>query len=364
VWFLGRPGNRSLRIGLLLAAPAIFVPWLLLSQFYSVGIAGALRQYTDILLTMLTAWLMAIYARQSISAVRILLRVVVFAACVASSIKVGLLLFGIARGIPVTVTVAMLDRLFNVDLMTTDLGALFGRIQFVSDGLIPLCVFAICRYRNWLNFNAIVSVLMITLLLLSVAVGFSRYFWAFTILGLAMGLILGKKDKFLLLILSCLGVLVVLSLPLLTNLYQARFIGAAVSESDQIRVEQIVALKQFFLDAPVLGHGLGSYTPTLLRSESSKYGYEVQLLALSGQVGIVGMLVFAGLGACYFRSLWPTRSAQAPDRLAALILLVVWIMAGLFNPLLLNPVGAISFATIMCFTLAPTRDFANKVPAV
>jgi hypothetical protein len=87
----------------------------------------------------------------------------------------------------------------------------------------------------------------------------------------------------------------------------------------------------------------------VIRSDNeSKFGYEVQLLALCGQVGLVGMLVFAAMCLFYFRCLWPLTRSEILSKAALCLLLMAWLTSGLFNPLLINPVGAVSYAMIMC----------------
>lgn len=336
-------------VAFLLMAPAIFLIWVIEAQVYGFEIAGSLRQYTDILLTLLTCWLAVLFCRTSRGARVQFLRTVIAAETLASSLKVVLLVYALLRGVPVTSLIEAIDHAFGVELMTMDLGALLGRIQFVSDGLIPICVFAILYHRQRLRIGAWTSLIALTFLLFSVVLSFSRYFWAYTLLALVMGLTLGKKDRVYAVLLAVLVAVTLLSLPLLSALYQTRFSQEVAGDSDTARVEQIAALKLFFLDAPLLGHGLGSYTSQVIRSEdNSKFGYEVQLLALFGQVGLAGMLVFAGICAFYFRCLWPKERSELLNKGALVLLLLAWLASGLFNPLLINPVGAVSYAVIMC----------------
>jgi len=345
-----RQRTTTLReISLLLLAPAVFLIWVIEAQAYGFEIAGSLRQYTDIILTLFTCWLAVLFCRQSRRASVQFLRVVIAAETVASSLKVALLVYALQSGIPVTSLVETVDRVFGVELMTMDLGALFGRIQFISDGLIPICVFAILYYRPRLHMGALSSLIALALLIFSVVLSFSRYFWAFTLLALVMGLILGKKDKVYSVILVTLAGVVLISLPNLSRLYEVRFSQDVAGDSDSARVEQVKALESFFVDAPLLGHGLGSYTSQVIRSDNDfKFGYEVQLLALCGQVGLVGMLVFAILCLLYFRCLWPRNRSEVTNKTGLILLLVAWLASGLFNPLLINPVGAVTYAAIMC----------------
>lgn len=340
---------RLSEVALLLMTPTVLLVWVVEAQVYGFEIAGTLRQYTDILLTLLTCWLASLFCRRSEQAKLQFLRTLIFSATVASSLKAGLVVFAMARGVPVTSLVNAIDRIFGVELMTMDLGALLGRIQFISDGLIPLCVFAILCYRQRLRIGALASVASLTLLIFSMILSFSRYFWAYTLLGLAMGLILSRKDR-VFAFLTLTGLIATIStLPLLNTLYQTRFSQEVAGQSDSARVEQIQALDSFFLDAPLFGHGLGSYTSRVVRSQSNaKYGYEVQILALAGQMGLAGTTLLAFLCAFYLRCLWPENRSELFRKSILCLLLLGWLASGLFNPLLMNPVGALSYASIMC----------------
>ena len=115
--------------------------------------------------------------------------------------------------------------------------------------------------------------------------------------------------------------------------------------SDAFREEQIPALERFFFDAPFLGHGFGSYTPEVIRGELP-YAYEVQLYALGGQVGLIGLLLISTLAFYYFRPLWRGSTTTLGRRASLGLLLVVWLAAGLYNPMLLNSAAAMSYAIL------------------
>jgi O-antigen ligase len=348
--FIHQKRRSVLPVTLLIAIPAIWLLWIALAIQYQFEAAGALRQYADILLTLLTCWMAALFCSSTRAGALRLLRTILFAEAFACALKVVLLAYAFIRGVPVTEIVATLDRVFGVDLMTMDLGALLGRIQFVSDSAIPLCLFATLRYRHLLRIGFLASAALMMLFSVSVLFSFSRYFWAFSVLAIVLGLVLARKDKTYWGLLSMALVLTFASLPLLSGLLQARTSQEVVTESDSTRTEQISALKGFFFDAPLLGHGLGTYVTTSIRSDGdAKYGYEVQLLALSGQVGIAGLTLLGLLCFYYYQGLWRRASRGALNKAVILVLLCAWLAAGLFNPLLLNPVGAISYVLLFCF---------------
>jgi hypothetical protein len=348
--FLQQKQRSIMPIVLLFVIPGVWLLWIVISEMYQFEARGALRQYTDFLLTLATCWMAVLFLDSRKAGQILLLRTIIFAEAFACALKVSLLGYAFIRGVPVTDIVATMDRVFGVDLMTMDLGALLGRIQFVSDGVIPLCVFATLRYRHMLRLGFVTAASMLLLFGISVLFSFSRYFWAFSALAITLGFLLARKDRTYWGLL-CLGLaLTIGSLPLLAGLFAVRTSQEVVTESDTTRVEQISDLKTFFWDAPILGHGLGSYTTTTIRSDAdSKYGYEVQLLALLGQVGVVGASFFGALCLYYYRSLWSAEFNGLLNRVVILALLFSWLIAGFFNPLLINPVGAMSYIILLCF---------------
>ena len=351
------PGQLALIIGV----PALLSAWIMLSFLHGFELVTAIRQYTDILLTLLLCWLGALFgAGQETRRIRFL-KLVLGAEVATSALKIGLIAYAVIRGIPVVEMVASLSSIFGVELMTMDLGSLFGRVQFVSDELIPVCIFIVLRHRDRLRIGSLRAGITILLLLVSVLFSFSRYFWAFTAVAFILGLALGRRDRFQAILVAALTISVLVSLPALGTLYELRFSETVAGGSDLIRTEQIHALKDFFAEAPLLGHGLGSYTTQDLRdsSEAGRYSYEVQLLALSGQIGILGMVFLLFVGAYYYQKLWWCSPLNQPDRIGIGLLLACWIAAGTSNPLLFHPVAGVNYAALA--TLAGMRSRKNSL---
>ena len=354
------------QLALLVGVPALFAGWIILGLCDGFAFASVLRQYADLLLTFLVCWLVALFCGDDELRRLRFLRLVVNAEIATALLKVGLVAYALIRGIPVVEMVALLSKVFGTDLMTMDLGSLFGRVQFISDALIPICIFIVLRHRDRMHMGSLRAVLTILLLLVSVLLSFSRYFWAFTALAFFVGLLLGKRDRFQAILFITLALSIIVSLPALVGLYQLRFSADVAGGSDLQRTEQIHALSAFFLDAPLLGHGLGSYTTQVIReqdTEVGRYGYEVQLLALSGQLGVVGMTLILGLTAYYYRNLWWNSPLNIPDRIGIGLLLCFWIAAGLSNPLLFNPIAGVNYATLATLAEMAGRKTNSPITA-
>ena len=360
-----RRQSSAVHLALIVAVPTVLGAWVVLAQLYGFGPASSFRQFQDMLLTLLLCWLTVIFCDGKDDRRLRYFRVVLNSVIATAVLKIGLIAYAVLRGIPVVEMVEWLSKIFGVQLMTMDLGALFGRVQFVSDELIPVCIYMILRHRDCLKLGSRRAALTVLLLIVSVLFSFSRYFWAFTLVAFLIGLLLGKRDRFQAVLAGLLLFVVLASLPVLVVLYQLRFSQAVAGASDQERTEQIQALKDLFVDAPLLGHGLGSYATRLLRepSEAGRYSYEVQFLALSGQIGLLGILFFFALGAFYYRGLWWRSTVAFGDRIGLALLLLAWLAAGLSNPLLFHPVAGINYAliaTLGAFAGQPTK---RKSPA-
>lgn len=357
-----RERSSRLQLTLLFAVPTILMLWIVIAMLYGFDTPTIYRQYSDALLTLLMCWLASLFWRDDQARYERFLRLVVNASIATAALKVGLVLYALVRGIPVVQVVLWLDTLFGADLMTMDLGAIFGRIQFIADELIPVCIFVLLRHRQRLGFGNVRAFVALMLLMLSVVISFSRYFWGFAACALLLGLLLGKKDRFQVSLLSAMGVIVVATLPLWNSLFALRFFSSAASGSDNERFSQVVPLQKFFLEAPLLGHGLGSFTTVLLRDQTltGRFAYEMQILALPAQLGILGITFFLLLGAMFYQRLWRGNNLNWADRIGIVGLLLFWIAAGATNPLLLHPVAGINYAALAALSALPSR----KAPQV
>ncbi len=344
-YFHRRQATRASLV-LMMVVPACMLLWVIIGINHGFEATSALRHCIDIFLTFLICWLVSVFCGQSEQRALRFVKLVLYSETAAALLKFGMILYAFRAGVPISDVVASVDKVFGVDLMTMDIGDLFGRIQFLSDELVPLCIYILLRYRDRLGLSSLRTSVLILLLLISVLISFSRYFWAFTALAFLLGLVVGKKDRFTLILSSLLGLSVLVSLPFLITLYQLRFSASVAGGSDEFRSEQIRALITFFQDAPFWGHGFGSFSHEVIRSETASYTYEVQLLALLGQLGIVGMLLLSLLTAFYYRALWWKSQLRPLDRVSLSLLLAAWIAGGLSNPIVFLPIAGINFATL------------------
>ena len=343
-FFAQRQATRF-RLWLLFGIPGILLAWILISQVYGFEPEYAIEQYKFLITTILSCWFAALFCAEGQIETVYFIRLVVLSEVLASLLKGLLLAYAFVRGIPVTEVVDIVKHVFGVQLMTMDFESMLGRIQFISDGIIPICIFAVLRYRKKLRFNPVSAIAILLLLLTSDFFSFSRYFWGFTVLAIVLGLAFGRKDFFQLSLIAILSAVTLFSLPFLTTIIELRFSTGIANESDQERIPQISALEDLFLSSPVLGHGLGSYTTRVIRNEA-RWGYENQLLALTAQVGSVGMVFLLALTIYYFRDLRPHHGRGWMQSFALAAMLIAWICAGFFNPEVISSAASVSYSVI------------------
>ena len=341
--------NQVIDFLLLSGVPVVLTLWVVLGAENNFPLAGAVRQYTDIILTVILCWLASLFYAEQESGRLNFIRLVIGSAVATSSLKLILIAYALTRGIPVAQVIDSFSKFFGTTLMTMDLGSLLGRVQFLSDVILPVCVYMLLRYREQLHFSILRASITSVLLLSSVLLSFSRYFWGFAAFAFVLGLIRGKQDRFQVALAVILMAVSLTSLPALITLYQLRFSVDVAGGSDAQRIDQTNGLQELFWQAPVFGNGLGSYTRKVIRSadtETTRFGYEMQLLALTAQVGVVGISFFIVLLGWYYRRLLLAGTLNMPDRLALLSLLLFWLLAGVYNPLLINLPAGVTFAVI------------------
>ncbi len=356
-----RQATTLRHLSLLLLLPAALALWVILSQVYGFTLALAVSQYREIMIMFASAWFAAVYFSGDDRAHVRFLQMVLHAEVTACVLKVLLLAYCTARGISVAQTVASISQYTGASLMSMDFESAFGRIQFIADGLIPLCLYILLRYRTRLRVGFVSALLMFILLIVSMAFSFSRYLWGFTVVALLVGFLFGKKDRFYGILVGTVGIILSLSFPFLLALTQLRFSADIAGGSDEPRTLQTAALKRFFMDAPIFGHGFGSYTTVITRSNDLPYVYEVELFALAGQEGLIGLSFMGIVTLYYFRFIWfkntRGRSPRLDQQVCLTVLLVVWLAAGFLNPMLFSSAAAMSYATIKA--LAETADDAE-----
>jgi hypothetical protein len=329
---------------------AVFLGWVLLSQADpQFDFAMGLVQYKDVVTTLAGCWFIRVFTSKYHETVAFI-RLCVFSVTFSSVLKLFVFIYTAGTGVPVSEVIIRISKLFGVQALPMDLGGFFGRVEFTSDTLVPMCIFAVLCIRKRLGIGNIVSLMMVALFIVSSFFTFSRVLWASAVIGMVLGLLVASKDRMHVIYIGVTAVAVMYYYGAISEIVTLRFSDQQAGSSDIERTVQNVALKGFFMDAPILGHGLGSYSVRVIRSLSAPYSYESQVYALAGQVGLVGTIFFIVLIANYYRKAFTFKRGTRAYETAVLCLLASYLAGGFVNPTLLSSVSSVSYGLI--FALA------------
>jgi O-antigen ligase len=336
-------------IGTVIVVSVLFL-WVFISIVHGFEARLALDQYRDIMVTIVNCWFGILFLVPGDREKRVsLLRAIVGAATITAVLKCLMLLYSLKTGIPTAVMVKQISDVFHVQLMAVNFDLMdtaLGRIEFISDGILPICLFAIIARRREIRVSQFSALLISVVFLISIAVSFSRYRWAFAAFAMVVGFLVAKKEFFHGIFLAVATGGLIAGFDLISTLFTFRFSDAIAGSSDLERLDQQQALIDFCKAAPIFGHGLGSFTTAVIRYGELPYSYEMQLLALVGQIGIVGTLFLLGLLVAYFKGLLRGKKGTGTYRLALCAMLFVWLGGGFVNPVLMSSAASISYCAL------------------
>ena len=146
----------------------------------------ALIQYKDVITTLAGCWFVRIFTHNE-KDLKFFIKLCLYTVAFGSLLKVVLFTYSIATGTSSTDLIGSIRRVFGVQLMTTDFEGMGGRIQYISDTMIPICLFVILRLRKKLDIRSLSSILVFALLICSSLMTFSRSLWGSSLLGAGLG---------------------------------------------------------------------------------------------------------------------------------------------------------------------------------
>ena len=334
----------------LVGVPLFFSLWLFLGQTEQYDFSMAFLQYRNVSITLAGCWFVSVFIAGDKKRTIFMAKIVLWSVAAMAVLKLLIVAYCLESGVPVSTVMNGIGDSFGIKLMSFELneaepGAIGSRIMFTSDLLLAPACFAAIAARRMLGFGRSTMIFLIVLNLVSVIFSFSRFHWAYCAVAILLGFLVAKGEKFMTVLISVLFA-GALSVPAVWGILALRFASNVVSDSDAPRVTQITALKTFFWNAPLLGHGWGTFPRDCIRSELLPYTYEVELLALLGQIGILGVTTLLLLAVWYFKPLFKWRDSGALYRMALICLVVIFILGGLTNPMLLTSISSVSYGFI------------------
>ncbi|KQN46543.1 hypothetical protein ASE93_14860 [Serratia sp. Leaf50] len=264
--------------------------------------------------------------------------------------KILIILIGAVTGIDPMVIIKLITKVWDIHLMTLGVDDSFlTRLQIPIDSATPFLLYVVVSELLLSNRNRIRNYIGFALLLVSLLLTFSRFFWGCGLLLMALSLIFNSKlsTKMYFIIGACvIGYILYAFTPVgdyFDKIVGTRF-GANVnnSASDSFRITQKAALSQRIYDNVIFGHGLGYYLPSLIRASDTPYLYENQTLSIIMNLGFVGsILLILTLGMVIFGYCYNQQETKFLNIMLTLLFMTLWIAGGYFNPLLFGSSGGV-----------------------
>lgn len=327
-----------------------FIVFIILEIFYSLVFLNyddsyLVSQSKDIFVFFLMFYVCVIYAKKICGYER-LLDIIIKAAFLVGVMKIVILMYSFASGVPVSYIIRAMGKMFGTSIMSFDVeSSSISRINFTSDSILFICIFYLFMkiFRGGVRK---IDYFFLLVICFSALLTMSRFQWAacaFSSLA-AMLINLKKKKSFLILCFFSIISLVSLSLPSVQEMIKTRFDERIVSSSDIERNLQRDAIYIAIEKAPVMGSGVGYYIPTMIRSTTAKYSYELQIQALVMQFGIIGTLVIMSF---ILIPLFDSSRRMSIITWGSFIsVIIIWISGAFFNPVLFSSSAGASMAAI------------------
>ncbi|EPS4612241.1 hypothetical protein Q0L23_25995 [Klebsiella michiganensis] len=327
-----------------------FIVFIILEIFYSLVFLNyddsyLVSQSKDIFVFFLMFYVCVIYAKKICGYER-LLDIIIKAAFLVGVMKIVILMYSFASGVPVSYIIRAMGKMFGTSIMSFDVeSSSISRINFTSDSILFICIFYLFMkiFRGGVRK---IDYFFLLVICFSALLTMSRFQWAacaFSSLA-AMLINLKKKKSFLILCFFSIISLISLSLPSVQEMIKTRFDERIVSSSDIERNLQRDAIYIAIEKAPVMGSGVGYYIPTMIRSTTAKYSYELQIQALVMQFGIIGTLVIMSF---ILIPLFDSSRRMSIITWGSFIsVIIIWISGAFFNPVLFSSSAGASMAAI------------------
>jgi len=273
------------------------------------------------------------------------------AAVVIAIGKIFILILSSVFGIPLTVIIETISKVWNIQLMTLGVeDSVLTRLQIPMDSILPFVFYVLVGQILISKKNRLRNNFCLVLLLISLLLSFSRFFWGISIGAIGLSLIFNANLStkiYYAIVATVLGYLLYQFTPvgdMVSQVIETRF-GANAnvnSSSDIFRDMQLNAMRSRFLDNPIFGHGIGYFIPSLIRNSITPYLYELQTQSMLMDLGIVGSTIFVLtlliviFGYCYNRV-----ESRFINIALTLLFLGLWVLGGMYNPLLFGASGGI-----------------------
>nr|DAH75659.1 MAG TPA: O-Antigen ligase [Caudoviricetes sp.] len=297
----------------------------------------------------------AVYSKDELGT--IVTNLVVSSVVCVGIFKILIIAYATLKGVPVTTIVVLVARFFSANIMTYDLDDVaLARINMPADiVLYGVMLFLVNKiFKDGLNIKLLAQVSIVAF---SALITMSRFQWAGMALAVALALMINIRNKKSVAIIFSGLILVIgaLSTQTVQDILASRLDSKASSASDVIRDTQEKAIDRQIEMAPMLGHGMGSYAPDLIRSLNTPYSYELQIPAMIMQLGYIGTFMFFGV--TLIPIIYSFSHARLSYIICGSIIYAWWILGGFFNPSIYSSSGG---ATLLFLCLMPFSPYFRR----
>lgn len=142
--------------------------------------------------------------------------------------------------------------------------------------------------------------------LIAITLSYVRVFWVAMFLGIIGYLVLLKKWGVLLMLISIASLVLIWGMRN-DGLGSSNFVNRLTSvqeigeSSNAMKLLQVKFLVDSILEDPLMGKGFGLHLTSLVRDDKAPYSYEVDLVALTAKIGLIGMSI---IGLMLIRLCW------------------------------------------------------------
>ena len=302
------------------------------AQFKAVGIT--------LLLPMLAYHLL----RKNLITEKQIYQVILYSTVTIALLKLLLIVYTAAVGINFIGATQDIAKYFRTQIMTMHISRYIYRFELPSDLAAPIAMFILLlekRHGVDLNISKTIKAIYFLLIIFTVFISYSRYIWAMLLIVFIVAGALSRNGmKYLLAAIVTMGVAAI-AYHSDVQIVIERFSSSATTASDNIRLTELPILIKYFEISPIIGHGFGAYVPSFIRDVRDKFSYELQWVALLMQIGMVGFLAVGSLIALVMAPFF--RPPLNKTKIAILLILMLWLSSGLFNPYLTSSAAGAIF---------------------
>lgn len=147
--------------------------------------------------------------------------------------------------------------------------------------------------------------------------------------------------KLKLIIVAVVMSVLITSMPWLEGVVDQRFNNISAAKSDNIRLDQVVALIDTWSDSPMIGGGFGYYAKNLIRDPAVPFNYEVQWVGFLAKFGMFGVLFLIGLVAALYISI--LKGFRTREHYVLVGVLSIFLIGGFTNQYLVSSASGVFY---------------------